>query len=367
MRYYLAVAAALAMQLSAANAQTVAALIGDDILATIDARALKTTGLTKIEGLGPVLGVDVRPADGLLYALAADGTVATIDLATGKATPKSKLDTMPPADVQITVDFNPVADKLRIIGSDGTNLRADVDSGKVTKDQSLKFAETDPAAGQAPQIVAGAYSNSIKGTKETVLYDIDARNGGIFRQAPPNDGILNTIGALGVNAQSVGFDILADGAGGNTAMLVAGGALYTVDLTSGKADGGKRIAGLPADMRDIAVLTVPVQKQADALMPAPAQMAPTAAMVPATAPAGMGVKAKGETTSGYLPKAMPAPLGGDQPKAAPKKAGYETKMNVEKKPQYRADYGSPKDAAYSAPKAKKAGGPQCDERKSARY
>jgi hypothetical protein len=359
MRYYLAVAAALAMQLSAAQAQNMVALIGDDILATVDARALKTTGLAKIEGLGPVLGVDVRPADGLLYALAADGTIATIDPATGKATPKSKLDTLPPADVQITVDFNPAADKLRIIGSDGTNLRADVDSGKVTKDQSLKFAETDPAAGKTPQVVAGAYSNSFKGTKETTLYDIDAGSGGIFRQAPPNDGILNTIGALGVDAQNIGFDILADGAGGNTAMLVAGGGLYTVDLTSGKVEGGKKIAGLPSDLRDIAVLAAPMQKQADMTMAPAAPMNAAPAMAPAMAPAGMDVKAKGEMTSGYLP---------DQPKAAPKmKAGFETKMNVEKKPQYRADYGAPKDAAYSAPKAKKAGGPQCDERKSARY
>jgi hypothetical protein len=360
MRYYLAVAAALAMQLSAAQAQNMVALIGDDILATVDARALKTTGLTKIEGLGPVLGVDMRPADGLLYALAADGTIATIDLATGKATAKSKLDTLPPADARITVDFNPVADKLRIIGSDGTNLRADVDSGKVTKDQSLKFAETDPAAGQTPQVVAGAYSNAFKGTKETTLYDIDAGNGGVFRQVPPNDGVLNTIGALGVDAQNIGFDIVADGAGGNTAMLVAGGGLYTVDLASGKAEGGKQIAGLPADLRDIALLTAPMQKQADMMMMAPpAPMAPAPATAPMTAPAGMEVKAKGETTSGYLP---------DQPKAAPKmKAGFETKMNVEKKPQYRADYGSPKGAAYSAPKTKKAGGPQCDERKSAQY
>ena len=345
MRYYLAVAAALAMQVSAAHAETIVALVGDDILATIDTKASKTTGLTKIDGVGQVLGLDVRPADGQLYALASDGTIAIVDPATGKATPKSKLDTPLPEGAQFTVDFNPVADKMRIIGSDGTNLRADVDAGKVTKDQSLKFAETDPSAGQTPMIIAGAYSNSVKGTKETTLYDIDGALGGLFRQAPPNDGILNTIGMTGLDLDNAGFDILADGNGGNTGMLVAKGNLYSLDLTSGKAVGGKKIAGLPSGVRDIAVLAQPAPKQAAGMMNGDA----------------MGMKAGGDMTSGYLPKATPGTMMGDAPKAAPQmKAGYDTKTDVTRKPQYRADYGM--QGAYSAPKKK--GGPQCDERKA---
>ena len=165
MRYHLALTAALALQVSAAHADSIVALVGEDILATIDGRTAKTTGLVKIDGLGPVLGIDVRPSDGQLYALASDGTIATIDPGTGKATAKSRLDMLPRADIQIAVDFNPVADKLRIIGADGTNLRADVDSGKVTEDKSLKFAANDPAADQTPTIIAGAYSNSVKGAK----------------------------------------------------------------------------------------------------------------------------------------------------------------------------------------------------------
>ncbi len=345
MRYYLAVAAALAMQVSAAHADTIVALVGDDILAKVDSRTGKTTSLTKIDGIGPVLGVDVRPADGRLYALASDGTIAIIDPATGKAAPKSKLDTLPPEGVQITVDFNPVADKLRIIGSDGTNLRADVDSGKVTTDGSLKFAETDPAAGQTPTIIAGAYSNSVKGTKETTLYDIDGVLGGLFRQAPPNDGILNTIGMTGLDADGVGFDIVADGAGANTGMLVAKGNLYTLDLTSGKATGGKAIAGLPSGVRDIAVLPEPARKQAATMM---------------MNADGMDVKARADTMSGYLPKAMSGTMGGNAPKAAPKmKTGYEMKMGTDRKAQYRADYAAQR-GAYSSPKTKK--GPQCNER-----
>ena len=41
----------------------------------------------KIQGLtGKVLGIDVRPADGMLYAVGADGGIYTVDLQTGKAT-----------------------------------------------------------------------------------------------------------------------------------------------------------------------------------------------------------------------------------------------------------------------------------------
>jgi hypothetical protein len=104
---------------------------------------------------------------------------------------------------------------LRIIGSDGTSLRANVDDGQVMKDGSLKYAEGDKAAGKIPMVTAGAYSNSVKGTKETALYDIDSAMGTFLKQAPPNDGVLTTLGSLGVKAETVAFDIATD-AGGRT-------------------------------------------------------------------------------------------------------------------------------------------------------
>src|SRR5262245_59486757 len=118
MRYQLALAAALVMHVSTARADSVVALVGEDILATIDSRTAKTTSLVKIDGVGPILGIDVRPADGQLYALASDGTIATIDPVTGKATAKSKLDKLPPEDFQVSGDFNPDADKPRVHGAE---------------------------------------------------------------------------------------------------------------------------------------------------------------------------------------------------------------------------------------------------------
>ena len=239
---------------ASAQAEMVAALIGDATLAHVDTTAGKVVKTVTITGIsGTVIGIDVRPADGMLYAVVSDGSVVTVDPASGKATAKSKLDAMLPASVMATVDFNPVADRLRIIGSDGTNLRANVDDGKVTKDGQLKFAESDSMRGKTPKVVAGAYTNSMKGAKETALFDIDA-TGGLLKQAPPNDGVLNTVGMLGMPGEGVAFDILSDGKGGNQAWAMAGDTLYKVDLATGKGEAAGKIAGVTGTVRDIAIL-----------------------------------------------------------------------------------------------------------------
>ena len=239
---------------SAAQAETVAALVGDATLAHVDTVTKAVTKSVTIRGItGRVLGIDVRHADGLLYGVVADGSIVTIDPMTGAATVKSKLDTMLPEGVPATVDFNPVADRLRIIGQDGTNLRANVDDGKVTKDGQLRFADADAMKGKTPKVTAGAYTNAFKGSKETVLFDIDA-SGALLRQAPPNDGVLNTIGMLGMSAEAVSFDILSDGKGGNQAWAMAGDTLYKVDLATGKGEMAAKITGVSGTVRDIAIL-----------------------------------------------------------------------------------------------------------------
>jgi sugar lactone lactonase YvrE len=237
----------------AAQAQTVAALVGDDTLAMVDVKAAKVTKSMKISGAsGKIVGIDVRPADGMLYALAVDGTLYTVD-ATGKATQKSKLEKTLADGVMGTVDFNPVADRLRVIGSDGTNLRVNVDDGKVTTDGKLAFAEKDMHKGEMPKIVAGAYTNSMKGAKETVLFDIDATIGALIKQTPPNDGVLNAVGKFGVTTSSYAFDIATMG-DKNEGYLMAGDTLYTVSLETGKATMVTKIAGVTGAVRDIAVM-----------------------------------------------------------------------------------------------------------------
>jgi hypothetical protein len=251
-----ALAAALigsGLAIGTAQAQSVAALVGDSMIAIVDVAGKKAATPMKVSGIsGALLGIDVRPADGMLYGVVADGTVVTIDPATGKATMKSKLDTMLTPGTMATVDFNPVADRLRIIGSDGMNLRANVDDGKVTKDGALKFADADMHKGKTPKVVAGAYTNSMKGAKETTLYDIEA-GGVLVKQAPPNDGVLNSVGMLGWDAADTAFDIVASD-GANEGWLMKGKTLYKVDLSSGKASEVGMIAGVDGTVRDIAAM-----------------------------------------------------------------------------------------------------------------
>ena len=228
-------------------------LVDGKSIVTIDPASRKVASKVEVKGAGPLTGIDVRPADGMLYGVAGDGTIFTIDIKSGQATMKSKMSETLKPGVTATVDFNPVADRLRVMGSDGTSLRVNVDDGKATVDGSHKYKDGDANAGKTPKVVAGAYTNSSKGTKATALYNIDAATGALVTQAPPNDGVLNTVGSLGMPVSGpVAFNIVSSGEDKNDAWLVAGGALYAIDLKTGKATMVGKIEGLSGNLGDIA-------------------------------------------------------------------------------------------------------------------
>ena len=230
-------------------------LVDGKSIVTIDPATRKVASKADIKGAGPILGIDVRPADGMIYGVAGDGSIVTIDAKSGQATPKSKLSEALKAGVTVTVDFNPVADRLRVMGSDGASLRVNVDDGKVTVDGSHKYKDGDANAGKTPRVVAGAYTNSWKGTQATTLYNIDAATGALVIQAPPNDGILNTVGSLGIPVNGpIAFNIVASQPDKNDAWLATAGALYSVDLKTGKATMAGKIEGLSGSLTDIAWL-----------------------------------------------------------------------------------------------------------------
>ncbi len=243
---------ALSFAGSAQAAGRIVALVDGKTLVTIDPATRKVASKADIKGASNLIGIDVRPADGWVYGVTADGWIVTLDPNTGQARQKSKLTEAIKNGATATVDFNPVADRLRLMGSDGTSLRVNVDDGKAIVDGSHKFKDGDANAGKTPKVVAGAYSNSVKGTQATALYNIDATTGSLVTQAPPNDGVLNTVGALGIKLNgAVAFNIVAKGEG-NDAWLATGGKLYSVDLKTGKATMAGRIEGLSGNLTDIA-------------------------------------------------------------------------------------------------------------------
>ena len=196
------------------------------------------TGLRSGEKL---LGIDVRPKDNLLYGITSAGRIVTIDLVTGAASAKATLaadvaDVTLPFSVisgtEFAVDFNPVADRLRVVSNAGQNLRINVDTGATTTDGSIT------RAGATPVVSAGAYTNSFAGATATMLFVADTSSDNLALQNPPNDGTLVNIGAFGIDVVGdAGMDI----AGGSNGLVLAalrtaaGGptTLYRVDLLTG--------------------------------------------------------------------------------------------------------------------------------------
>ena len=246
--------ASIAMS-SVGNAAVLAALQDGNTLTWIDTDKMKVTGSVKLDGGASLVGIDVRPADGKLYGLTPAGVIVTVDAKTGKWEKKSEISEKLPTGATFSVDFNPAADRLRVISSTGMSLRINVDDGKTIVDGQLKYADADANKGKQPRVTAAAYSNSYAGTKETALYDLDAANRAYVRQAPPNDGILNTLGMLGVKLDGpVAFDIWSDGKGGNTGSLLAGGTLYSLDIATGATKSVGKVDGLKGSVGDIAIL-----------------------------------------------------------------------------------------------------------------
>ncbi|MGF1514448.1 MAG: DUF4394 domain-containing protein [Elainellaceae cyanobacterium] len=231
------------------------ALTDNNVLQAFDGGSPDAATSTPVTGLdGDLLGIDVRPANGLVYGITTSSNIYIIDPATGVATFISALDTPFQGDSVSGFDFNPVADRLRLVGANDQDFRINVDTGAVTVDGDLAFAVGDANQGTDPTVTAAAYTNAIADPSTTQLYDIDAALDTLLLQSPPNDGTLLTVGSLGVDFGTLGgFDIVTAQEGNNAAFAVSNSTLYSVDLQSGAAtaqgqigDGSDNITGFTA-------------------------------------------------------------------------------------------------------------------------
>jgi hypothetical protein len=206
----------------------------------------------------PLLGIDYRPSNGKLYGVTADSTLYTIEPKTGIATLVKPLSVPFKTAKGAVVDFNPLADRLRLINDDGTaNFRINVDTGDVAQDKPLAYAATDKAMGRKSSTLAGAYINSYAGAKATQLFHIDSANGTWVIQDPPNDGVLGTIAETGLGLREiVGLDILTDAKDDYHAYAVSGATLIKVDVAKGKSTEAGRIGDGSAKFIDLAFVPV---------------------------------------------------------------------------------------------------------------
>jgi len=211
-----------------------------------------------------LVGIDFRVQDGLLYGVGNGGGVYTIDRRTGVASFVNSLnDGVNPVALSGTffgVDFNPAADRLRIISDTGQNLSHNVNAGGTTTvgPGMLNNGATPPAV--VLGVSGAAYTNNdLQPNTATTLFDINAMSDQVVIQSPPASGTLVPTGSLGVDAGPwVGFDIYSSLVGGVTvnnrafASLVVGGkyGFYQVNPLTGAA---KRVGKFNDTVVDIAV------------------------------------------------------------------------------------------------------------------
>ena len=205
------------------------------------------TGLQPGESL---LGIDFRPANGVLYGVGSSNRLYAINPVTGQASPVgSGQFAVPLTPGAAGFDFNPTVDRIRFVNQAGQNARLNPDTGAIVDtdtltggiqlDGNLAYRAGDRNFGNPGAAAAAAYVNNFAGATSTTLFAIDTNLDVLVRQDPPNNGVLNTIGSLGIDAGTVlGFDVRS--VGGNETALAAievGGvsSLYNINLTTGQA------------------------------------------------------------------------------------------------------------------------------------
>jgi hypothetical protein len=229
-----------------ANADTLYSFNSNQI-AVIDTLNLSTISYINISGLTSgerLLGVDLRPTDGLVYGVTSANRLYTFDTTTGAATFKVDLTGASLANQSVGIDFNPSADfagnpSLRVVTGAGSNYAINANTGVIG----------NTASNIGSGYTAVAYTNSVPGVSPgagdtTDLYYInttsdtlDFLNTGFNN--PGSAGGIQTVGGLGVDVLNAnGFDIL--GAGKAYALFnvddgTLDSQLFSINLATGAA------------------------------------------------------------------------------------------------------------------------------------
>lgn len=230
-------------------------------------KVLKRVQLSGLAAGDTVVGIDYRIAKGVLFALAKSGRLYTVDTATGVLKPVGAAPAVALQGDAFGMDFNPVADRVRVMSTSGQNVRLHPDTGALAAtDPAPFYAAGDRRAGVKPEVAAAAYTYNKKDDKLTTNFAID-RNGGFLVTMGSAEGVqpvvsfntgqLFTVGALGVTDMSDASMDIADVSGAAFAAVRlkshATTRLYSVDLQTGKGTfigtigDGARVLGLAVE------------------------------------------------------------------------------------------------------------------------
>ncbi|MFD8222925.1 DUF4394 domain-containing protein [Streptomyces massasporeus] len=204
-----------------------------------------TWSLGKVTGLAgdtKLVGIDFRVQNEKLYGVGDKGGIYTLSTR-AKAKKVSQL-TVALSGTSFGVDFNPAANRLRVISNTGQNLRHNIDDPAApqttTVDGTLTNTTTPPSTARG--VTGAAYTNNdLDPATATTLFDLDTMADRTSLQSPANAGSLAPVGNLGVDADlNAGFDIHyspATGMNHGYATLKTAGSyrLYGINILTGKA------------------------------------------------------------------------------------------------------------------------------------
>ncbi|EDY47370.1 conserved hypothetical protein [Streptomyces clavuligerus] len=200
-------------------------------------------GVSGLAGDTRLVGIDFRVQNGKLYGVGDQGGIYTLNTADAKAVKVSRL-TVALSGGVFGIDFNPAANRLRVISDTGQNLRHNIDDPAAplttTADGTLTNPTTPPST--ALGVTGAAYTNNdLSAATATTLFDLDTSADRTSLQSPANAGTLAPTGGLGTDAgPDAGFDIYyhpATGTNHGFAAIGTGAAhrLYAIDVLTGKA------------------------------------------------------------------------------------------------------------------------------------
>ena len=215
-----------------------------------------------LKGDTKLIGIDYRVQNGLMYGVGDQGGIYTIktppEVVDVEVTKVSQLQ-IALYGTKFGVDFNPAADRLRVISDNAQNLRHNLGNGTTEEDGILT---TPPLPSPTRGVTAAAYTNNdLNGATATTLFDINTTSDQVVIQSPANNGTLAPTGSLTLDAGAdAGLDIFSYLTGGKTTSNIAFASLtpygadppsfYSVNVFTGEATA---IGQFPLDVTDVAI------------------------------------------------------------------------------------------------------------------
>jgi hypothetical protein len=226
----IAVTLVLVPTANAAPAETAFALSGTNLLAFDPAvpETVTTKAITGVASGETLVGIDIRPQNGMLYGLGVNATDDTATLyvigrETGFAGPVGT-----PGDIEMTTtaaavidlptgeygfDFNPAVDRIRVSAASGLNFRVDANTGAPVDTDANAGNGVNPDGdinGAFNSVTGSAYTNDRPNNGNvSTLYVLNSGSNQLAIQSVPNNGTETS--AIGVTEGGQPLDFTASG------------------------------------------------------------------------------------------------------------------------------------------------------------